>query len=112
MTEKITRADVEALLFGFIELDSRIQNDGIERWAFDLSRFGMEKAMLHHPSSWYEHHAEHEFGKYKFSNRDAAMRYAFGWLRRNMPNIEPGVIQELRDGIAYRSKSPPSLESK
>lgn len=104
MSEKITRADVESILFGYIYLSSATQKDGVERWAFDLSELGMHAAMLDHPMSWYERHAEHEFGKHRFSSRDAAMRYAFGWMRRNMPNVESGAMQELRDGAAYRSK--------
>lgn len=102
MSEKITRADVEALLFGYIELKSEVQSDGVERWAFDLSSLGVQTAMLDQPMSWYEHHSSHEFDRYKFSSRNAAMRYAFGWLRRNMPNIEAGAVRELRNGAEVK----------
>jgi hypothetical protein len=95
---KFTRADVETELFGFIELLSEVQSDGVERWAFTLSQLGTRTAMLDNPMSWYEYHCEREFEKYRFSSRESAMRYAFGWLRRNMPNVEAETVRLLRQG--------------
>jgi len=86
--EKLTRALIECHLMSFIEIEKK---EGAERWAWGLSEMAVPRA---------EAGVD---GIYKFTSAQAAQNYAFGWIRRNRPDIERIAMQEAKDGIAYRA---------
>jgi hypothetical protein len=92
MSEKLTRDLIETHLMSCINIHSAEQKDGVIRFAWELV---MRKA----PQDEIE---EHEFD-HRFSSHEAAKNYAFGWIRRNRPDLEKAAVQEAKDGIHYRA---------
>ncbi len=93
--ETLTRDLIESHLMSAIELSSAKQRDGVERWAWCLSALGRTP-----PND--ELHPDED--QYKFESRDSAMRFAFGWIARNRPDLERAAVAEAKEGIAYRAK--------
>lgn len=94
MSETLTRGLVETHLMSFADVYSEVQRDGVTRWAWALS----EAAVGTHPLP------ENRECSFEFASREAAIKYAFGWIRRNRPELEKAAVQEAKDGIRYRAK--------
>lgn len=92
--EKLTRGLIEDHLFSAIELSSKECRDGNVRWAWCLSPLGRCPPNENlHPDE----------DQYRFESRETAMKFAFGWIKRNRPDLERAAVAEARDGIRYRA---------
>lgn len=111
--ETLTRELVEAHLMSCVEINSAVQGDGVRRWAWRLTPMAGRK---------YDHRADKEIKEmdrelgmkrnppgvgagysYEYSSREAAINFAFGWIRRNRPDLERAATAEAREGIRYRA---------
>lgn len=91
--ETLTRDLIEDHLFSCVELMSEKQGDGAVRWAWTLTDMAYQgQALIHQRECSFE-----------FSSRDAAMRFAFGWIKRNRPDLEAAAVREAKEGIRYRA---------
>ncbi len=92
-SEKLTRELIESHLFSAIEVSSKEFEGGAVRWAWCLSRVGRTP-----PND----DLNDDEDQYRFSSREAAIRFAFGWVARNRPDLERAAVAEAREGLAYR----------
>lgn len=92
--EQLTRSLVESHLMSFIEIYSEEQDDGVVRWAWALSPMA--------DGGIYREIVDSELS-FKFKSREAAINYAFGWIRRNRKDIEKAAVKEAKEGIRYRA---------
>lgn len=92
--EKLTRELINSHLMSFVEIMSEVQADGATRWGWTLSPMVGE--------SYGRQMEDREFS-FEFSSFETARCFAFGWIRRNRPDLERAATQEARDGIHYRS---------
>lgn len=92
--EKLTRELIETHLMSFIEVHSEVQRDGVTRWAWVLSPMAGEA---------YNRQLEDREFSFEFKSFETARNFAFGWIRRNRPDLERAAVQEAKDGIHYRA---------
>lgn len=92
--EKLTRELIETHLMSFIEIKSEEQQDGVTRWAWVLSPMAGEA---------FNRQLEDREFSFQYKSHDAARNFAFGWIRRNRPDLEKAAVQESKDGIHYRA---------
>lgn len=93
-SEKLTRALIESHLMSFIEIRSEEQRDNVVRYAWALSSMADEAR---------NRNVEDREWSFEFSSHDAARNFAFGWIRRNRPQLIAAAKKEAKDGIAYRA---------
>lgn len=93
--ETVTAELIDTHLMSFIEIYSAEQRDGVTRYAWNLSPMA---------NAEFRRECEpHEFS-YEYESHASARRYAFGWIRRNRPDLREAARHEAIDGIRYRAK--------
>lgn len=92
--EKLTRELIKSHLMSCINIHSQEQQDGATRFAWELSAMAA-------PAGRYEVE-EREFS-FEFKSHESARNFAFGWIRRNRPDLEVAAKNEAIEGIRYRA---------
>lgn len=90
--EKLTRELIESHLMSCVNIHSEEQKDGVTRFAWELT---MRKAP--------QDEIEETEWEYKFSSYSSARNFAFGWIRRNRPDLVTAAKSEAIEGIKYRA---------
>ena len=90
--EKLTRELIESHLMSCINIHSEEQKDGITRFAWELTR-RLAPQDDTNETEW----------EYKFKSYETARNFAFGWIRRNRPDLEKAAKSEALEGIRYRA---------
>jgi len=92
--ETLTRDLIEYHLMSCIEIHSEEQRDGVTRFAWSLSEMAVPTGRLE---------VEEREWSFQYKSFEAARNFAFGWIRRNRPDLESAAKTEAIEGIHYRA---------